>query len=437
MSIYQSINPATGQLVREYPQHTPAQVENALAVADKLFRSAAWRDDRAPRLQILEKLGALLDSEAEKIAAVVTAEMGKPTREAVGEVKLCAKIAQYYAAEAEKMLAPVPQPTRIGEAWVEHAPVGVLLAVEPWNFPIYQVISVLAPALAVGNPIILKHAPSTPGCALLIEELVRKAGAPEGALTNLFLTNEQVSDLIGDPRIAGVALTGSERAGTAVASRASQMLKKSTLELGGSDVFVVLDDADIEKAAAVGASARLFNAGQACTAAKRFVVQRPVAEKFLELVKKAMTSTTIGDPTDPKTTMGPLSSEGALKNLEHQVETATKHGAKLLFGGKRLDRPGFFFEPSLLTDMKPDNPMYAAELFGPGRSALHRRHRRRDRRARERLAVRSRRRRLLQRHPSRPQARLARRHRHDAHQHGRGDPSGAALRWDEALGIRA
>ncbi|MBT2246282.1 NAD-dependent succinate-semialdehyde dehydrogenase [Sphingobium sp. BHU LFT2] len=365
MSNYRTLNPADGKLVREYAQHSSDELEAALTLADSVYRSAEWRDEMPRRLDVLRRLGDLLTRDADRVATIITTEMGKPKAEALGEVQLCAQIALYYAENAEHVLAPKKIESPLGEAWIENHPVGVLIAVEPWNFPIYQLIRVVAPAIAVGNTVLMKHAQTTPECGVAFQELCREAGAPEGAVVNIFASNEQISDLIGDPRIQGVALTGSERAGAAVGARASQMLKKAVLELGGNDVFVVLDDADVEKAAKAAVSARLFNAGQACTSAKRFVVQKAVAERFTTLVREGMSAQWLGDPFDPHTTMGPLSSEGARDTLEHQVNTAIEHGARLLLGGKRLDRPGFFFEPTLLTDMTPDNPMYGAEFFGP------------------------------------------------------------------------
>jgi succinate-semialdehyde dehydrogenase / glutarate-semialdehyde dehydrogenase len=365
MSNYRTLNPADGRLIREYPEHTPEQVEQALAAADAVYRSPEWRDNLPWRLAVLQDLGDLLDREADRVATLVTTEMGKPKAEALAEVQLCAHIARYYAESSQRILAPVPVETPLGEAWIEHHPLGVLVAIEPWNFPIYQLIRVVAPAIAIGNSVLMKHAPITPGCGLVFEELVREAGAPEGAVVNLFISNEQVAALIGDDRVQGVALTGSERAGAAVGARASEMLKKVTLELGGNDVFVVLDDADIEQAASTAVAARLYNAGQACIAAKRFVVQRGVADRFLDLVRKAMAGQRLGDPFDPRTTLGPLSSAAARDGIERQFNTAAQHGAELVLGGKRPDRPGFFFEPTLLTNMKPDNPMYGAEFFGP------------------------------------------------------------------------
>ncbi len=362
---YRSINPFTEQLVKDYPSHTAEQVEQALTAADAAFRDPSWRGNLDRRLGVLTRLAGLLIEHADEIATTMAIEMGKLIAQGQGEVKLCAGIATYYAEHASDMLKPVPYPSKAGNAWVEHHPIGVLMAVEPWNFPFYQLIRVAAPAIAVGNSVLIKHASIVPGCAALFEKLVREAGAPHGAVTNLFISSAQVAELIGDDRVQGVALTGSEQAGAIVAARASEELKKSTLELGGSDVFVVLNDADISTAAKVGAAARLANCGQACTAAKRFIVQDSVADAFMAAFSANMKGVTMGDPLNKGTTLGPLSSQGAMEILAGQVRAAVEHGAKLLFGGKRADRTGFFFEPAILTDISRDNPAYFEEFFGP------------------------------------------------------------------------
>jgi succinate-semialdehyde dehydrogenase/glutarate-semialdehyde dehydrogenase len=362
---YQTINPFTEQLVKDYPAHTDAQVETALATADALFRSDWSRGAIAPRLKVLSRLSELLTERADELAKAMSIEMGKLLSQAAGEIKLCAGIASYYAEHAETFLKPVPYESKMGEAWVQFHPIGVLLAIEPWNFPIYQLIRVVAPAIAVGNPILFKHASIVPHCAELFETLVRDAGAPAGACTNLYISSDKVAELIGDDRIQGVCLTGSEGAGASVASKASEKLKKSTLELGGSDVFVVLDDCDVTKAAKVGAQARLANCGQVCTAAKRFVLHEKIADQFLTAFSEQLKGVTMGDPLDSKTTLGPLSSKGALDGLAKQVDKAVENGAKLLFGGKPAERSGYFYEPTILTEIDRKNPAYFEEFFGP------------------------------------------------------------------------
>ncbi|EPR9560231.1 aldehyde dehydrogenase family protein, partial [Klebsiella pneumoniae] len=269
---YQTVNPANNQLIKTYPAHSDADVEAALQQADALYHSAWAKGDIEPRLAVLHKLADLIDSRAEELAKIASQEMGKLIKQSRGEVKLCAQIARYYADNAKSFLAPVKYPSELGEAWVEHHPIGVLLAVEPWNFPYYQLMRVLAPNLAAGNPVIAKHASIVPHCAETFAHLVREAGAPEGAWTNLFISQDQVAKIIADDRVQGAALTGSEKAGSVVAAQAAKHIKKSTLELGGNDVFVVLDDADLERAVKIGVQARLNNAGQVCTAAKRFIL---------------------------------------------------------------------------------------------------------------------------------------------------------------------
>ena len=362
---YRTLNPFTEQTVKEYAEHTDAEVEAALARAHALFRSDWSRGDIQPRLAVLEKLAGLLTEKKDDLARTIALEMGKPLPQGQGEIDLCAGIAAYYAANAAEFLKPTKIDSELGEAWTEFQPIGVLLAVEPWNFPIYQLIRVVAPAIAVGNPVMFKHAGIVPECAVLFEDLCRQAGAPDGCVTNLRISSDKVAELIGDDRIQGVALTGSEGAGSKVASKASEKLKKSTLELGGSDVFVVLDDADIEKAVAAGVEGRLSNAGQVCTGSKRFIVQKSVAEAFIGAFVEGMKGAVMGDPLDEATVLGPLSSEDALTTLTKQVEEAVAKGAKVLTGGKPADRTGFFYEPTVLTDIAQDNSAYYQEFFGP------------------------------------------------------------------------
>ena len=362
---YRTLNPFTEKLVEDYPEHTDDAVEAALAKADGVFRSDWSKGDIQPRLAVLKSLSALLTENRDSLARFIAEEMGKPLAQGQGEIDLCAGIAAYYAEKAADFLKPQKIESELGEAWVEFHPIGVLLAVEPWNFPIYQLIRVVAPAIAVGNPVLYKHAGIVPRCAARFAEMVHEAGAPEGFVANLYISSDKVAELIGDDRIQGVALTGSEGAGAKVSARASEMLKKSTLELGGSDVFVVLDDADIEKAVAAGVEGRLSNAGQVCTGSKRFIVQKSVADAFTTGFVEGMKSAVMGDPLDEATVLGPLSSEDALKTLTEQVEEAVRHGAKAVIGGKPADRTGFFYEPTVLTDVARDNPAFYQEFFGP------------------------------------------------------------------------
>lgn len=362
---YQTVNPANNQLIKTYPAHSDADVEAALRQADALYHSAWAKGDIEPRLAVLHKLADLIDSRVEDLAKIASQEMGKLIKQSRGEVKLCAQIARYYADNAKSMLAPVKYPSELGEAWVEHHPIGVLLAVEPWNFPYYQLMRVLAPNLAAGNPVIAKHASIVPHCAETFAHLVREAGAPEGAWTNLFISQDQVAKIIADDRVQGAALTGSEKAGSVVAAQAAKHIKKSTLELGGNDVFVVLDDAELERAVKIGVQARLNNAGQVCTAAKRFILHENIAESFLTKFSEAFRQVKIGDPLDESTTLGPLSSKDALETLSKQVDEAVKNGATLHLGGKAVAREGNFSEPTILTGITRDNPAYFEEFFGP------------------------------------------------------------------------
>jgi len=362
---YRTLNPFTEQTVREFVQHTDAEVEAFLARADALFHSPWSKGEIGPRLAVLEKLATLLADNRETLARVIAEEMGKPVFQGRMEVDLCADIAKYYATKSRELLKPERVESPLGEAWVEFHPIGVLLAVEPWNFPIYQLTRAVVPAIAVGNPIMFKHASIVPQCAAFFEKLVRQAGAPDGAVTNLYVSASKISELLGDDRVQGVALTGSEGAGSKVGARASEMLKKSTLELGGSDVFIVLDDADIENAVKTAVMGRLINAGQMCTASKRFIVQRSIADTFINAFVAGMKSAVLGDPMSPDTLVGPLSSRDALEDLTRQVNAAVSHGATVLTGGKRADRKGFFYEPTVLTGVTRDNPAYYQEFFGP------------------------------------------------------------------------
>ncbi|MDU1059441.1 MAG: NAD-dependent succinate-semialdehyde dehydrogenase [Leclercia adecarboxylata] len=362
---YKTVNPANNKLIKEYPSHTDADVEAALSTADALYHSDWSKGSIDKRLAVLYKLADLIDSRSEELAKIASEEMGKLIAQSRGEVKLCAQIARYYADNAKQFLAPVKYPSEMGEAWVEHHPIGVVMAVEPWNFPYYQLMRVLAPNLAAGNPVIAKHASIVPHCAEAFAHLVREAGAPDGAWTNLFISSDQVANIIADDRVQGAALTGSEKAGSVVAAQAAKHIKKSTLELGGNDVFVVLDDADLEKAVKIGVNARLANAGQVCTAAKRFIVHEKVAEQFLTKYTEAFRNIKIGDPLDESTRLGPLSSKEALETLTKQVDEAVKNGATLHFGGKPVQREGSFFEPTILTNITRDNPAYFEEFFGP------------------------------------------------------------------------
>jgi succinate-semialdehyde dehydrogenase/glutarate-semialdehyde dehydrogenase len=336
-----------------------------IAKADETFENDWSQRSLAERKEILKKAASILREKLDEFARPITLEMGKLFWEAKGEVELSADILDYYADNAKKFLAPEKLKVEEGEAFVESEPLGVLFCIEPWNFPYYQLARVAGPNLMAGNTLIVKHAPNVPQCALAFENLLLDAGAPAGAYTNVFISNEQSATVIADKRIKGVALTGSERAGEAVASEAGRALKKSTMELGGSDAFIVLDDADLDTAVKWGVWGRINNTGQCCVAAKRFILDEKIADRFVDRFKKALEKLVPGDPMKSKTTLGPLCTKGALDLVQQQIKTAVDGGAKVLLGGKRLDRPGYFLEPTILTDIKPTNPAYYQEFFAP------------------------------------------------------------------------
>jgi succinate-semialdehyde dehydrogenase/glutarate-semialdehyde dehydrogenase len=314
---------------------------------------------------VVAKAAAIMRARIDEFARPVTLEMGKLIDQARGEVVLSADIIDYYAKNAERFLAPEHLKPSSGEAEVESSPFGVLFGVQPWNFPYYQLARFAAPNLMAGNVVMVKHAGCVPQCAIAFEKLWMEAGAPVGAYTNLLISHDQVNRVIDDPRIKGVALTGSVEAGKSVAGRSGQNLKKSTMELGGSDAFIVLEDADLEKTVKWAVWGKMNNTGQCCVAAKRFIVVEVLADRFLGKFQTALAALKPGDPMDEATTLGPLSTEAALVQLLGQVEGAVAKGATLVMGGKRIDRPGSFMQPTILTNIKPDNPAFREEFFGP------------------------------------------------------------------------
>jgi succinate-semialdehyde dehydrogenase/glutarate-semialdehyde dehydrogenase len=361
---YASVNPNDGKTVKTFHELADAQLETKLAAASKTY--AEWKKTSyAARAVIVAKAAELMGADVDKFAKHATIEMGKLINEARGEVKFSADILAYYAKNGESFLAPHKLHPSFGEAHMESSPMGVIFCVEPWNFPYYQLARVAGPHLMAGNVVVVKHAGCVPQCAIEFEKLWIDAGAPEGLYTNLLISHAQSDKVIDDPRVAGVALTGSVAAGRSIASRAGQNLKPTSMELGGSDAFIVLEDADIEKAIPWAVWGRMYNAGQTCCASKRFIVVDSVADKFLGKFKTALEALTPGDPMDEKTTHGPLSTESALVDLLKQVDVAVKHGAKVLIGGKRIDRPGSFMQATILTDVAADNPAFRDEFFGP------------------------------------------------------------------------
>ena len=361
---YQSFNPATGKLVKDFDELTDQQLEVKLATAATCFQ--AWKQKTyAERAAVISKAAEILHAKADEFAQIMTLEMGKRISEARGEVEFSSNILAYYARNAERFLAPTKLNPSIGEAHMESSPIGVVFCVEPWNFPYYQLARVAGPHLMAGNVLVVKHAGCVPQCAIAFEKLLLDAGAPVGAYTNLLISHGQSDIVIDDSRVKGVALTGSVPAGRDIAARAGKNLKPSSMELGGSDAFIVLEDADLDHTVKWAVWGRMYNTGQTCCAAKRFIVVDKLADTFLEKFSAALSALKAGDPKDEKTTMGPLSSEGALLQLLEQVKQAVDHGAKVLIGGKRVDRPGSYMQPTILTDIKPENPAFRDEFFGP------------------------------------------------------------------------
>lgn len=361
---YKTINPYTNEVVKEYPTASASEIETTLKKGDKLYRE--WRKEPAAnRAEMLHKIAALLRKNSEKLAKVLVIDMGKLINEARGEVELCAIIADYFADHGAEMLKPTSLSSKAGNAHVEKDSLGVLLMVEPWNFPYYQIMRVFAPNYMVGNPMILKHSSNTPSSAAAFEKVVNDAGAPAGSFTNLFLSHEQVTKVIADPRVQGVALTGSEQGGSVVAEAAGKYLKKSSMELGGNDAFVILNDADLDQVLKVAKRARAYNAGQVCTSSKRFIVADNLYDEFLKRLGEDFKQLKPGDPMNEKTTLAPLSTAAAKQKLQKQVDDAIAAGAKLYQGNHPIDLPGQFFEPTILTDITQDNPAYYEEMFGP------------------------------------------------------------------------
>ena len=361
---YQSVNPYDGKILKTFEELTDEQLEWALETAATCFES--WRHTTfTERAAVVAKASAIMRTRIDEFARPVTLEMGKLIDQARGEVMLSADIIDYYAKNAERFLAPEHLKPSSGEAEVESSPFGVLFGVQPWNFPYYQLARFAAPNLMAGNVVMVKHAGCVPQCAIAFERLWMEAGAPVGAYTNLLISHDQVNRVIDDPRIKGVALTGSVEAGKSVAGRAGQNLKKSTMELGGSDAFIVLEDADLDKTVKWAVWGKMNNTGQCCVAAKRFIVVEELADRFLGKFQTALAALKPGDPMDEATTLGPLSTEAALVQLLGQVEGAVAKGATLVMGGKRIDRPGAFMQATILANIKPDNPAFREEFFGP------------------------------------------------------------------------
>ena len=369
MSDYAVINPATGETVKEYPTISDDELDAAIALAYKTHREWSRSTTVEERAALVRRVGELHGERREELAAITVREMGKPMEQALGEVDFCVDIYSYYADNGADLMKDEPIHLLAGEgsAIIRRSSLGVILGIMPWNFPTYQVARFAGPGLVIGNTVLLKHAPQCPETAAALQQLYLDAGFPEGAYVNIYATNDQIANVIADPRVQGVSVTGSERAGAAVAEIAGRNLKKVVLELGGSDPFILLSTDDLDATVEAAVSARLDNTGQSCNAAKRFVVIDDLYQPFLEKFTAAMTAAKPGDPT-ADADIGPLSSSTAADRLQDQLDRAIKGGATVVAGG---ERDGNFFSPTVLTDVKPDNAAYREELFGPVAVVYH------------------------------------------------------------------
>jgi len=363
-SMYAVVDPATGETVKEYPTITDDELRDAVARADRAHREWSRASTVGDRASLVRRVGELHSERREELADIIVAEIGKPVGQARGEVDFCASIYEYYADNAEALMAdePIELLGGGGSAVVRRSSLGVLLGIMPWNFPYYQVARFAAPNLIIGNTVLLKHAPQCPQSAEAMAQIFAAAGFPDGAYVNIYARNEQIEWVIADPRVRGVSVTGSERAGAAVAEIAGRHLKKVVLELGGSDPFIVLGTDDLDKTVEDAVAARIDNAGQSCNGAKRFIVIDELYEPFLEKFTAALIAVKQGDPRERETECGPLSSQVAADRLEDQVRRAVEQGATVVAGG---NRNGNYFEPTVLTDITPENDIYREELFGP------------------------------------------------------------------------
>jgi succinate-semialdehyde dehydrogenase/glutarate-semialdehyde dehydrogenase len=359
-----SINPTTGETLKEFPAFNDNEIEKRLKRAERAFAQYR-RHPLADRGQLLMAVASLLEQDKDSLARMMTLEMGKLVRAAEDEIAKCARVCRFYAENGERFLEDEAAQTGAARSYVHYEALGPVLAIMPWNFPFWQVFRFAAPALMAGNVALLKHAANVPQCALAIEEVFCRAGFDEGIFQVLLIEAEQVEKVIVDPRVKAVTLTGSEKAGSAVASTAGRHIKKSVLELGGSDPFIVMPSADFESALTTAIKARTINSGQSCIAAKRFLVANNVYDEFLQRFVEGMRTLKIGDPFDETTEIGPLATEQILQGVHEQVQKSVAAGAKLLTGGNRIHGPGFFYEPTVLVDVPVDSPAYSEEIFGP------------------------------------------------------------------------
>ena len=360
----QTVNPATNKVEKVFEEMMSGAVDKAVEIAADTFND--WKHtDFKTRAAVLHKVAGILREKKTMLAEMITTEMGKLVAQAEGEIKLSAEIFDYYANNAEGFLADKILNPVHGQALIRHSPIGVLLGVQPWNFPFYQVARFAAPNIMAGNTILIKHASIVPQCAVAIEDIFKEAGAPAGLYTNLLISGKRATELVCDKRIKGVSLTGSEAAGASIAAEAGKYLKKSVLELGGSDAFIILEDADIDKAVEWAVIGRINNNGECCIASKRFIAVESIATEFLEKFKNKLAALVIGNPMDAVTQLGPLSSEAAAVQIADQVQRAVDGGATILLGGKRIDSEGAFMQATIITNMLPGNPVYYEEFFGP------------------------------------------------------------------------
>jgi succinate-semialdehyde dehydrogenase/glutarate-semialdehyde dehydrogenase len=359
-----TINPATGKTLRTFEPYSAARVNEALDKAVAAYRQHR-RTSFADRAGPMRKAAAILDAESRELGELMTVEMGKPIKAGVAEAQKCATACRYYVDNAERFLADRPVEMEGGKSWVAFQPLGVVLAIMPWNFPFWQVFRFAAPSLMAGNVGILKHASNVPQCALAIEDVLRRAGFADGVFQTLLIGSDAVEGIVADSRVAAVTLTGSEGAGRSVASAAGKNLKRSVFELGGSDPFVVMPSADLDNAVSTAVTARMLNNGQSCIAAKRFIIHEKIYDQFLSKFVAKIAALKVGDPMDEKNEIGPQATEAIRDQLDQQVKASVAAGAKVLTGAKKLDREGYFYAPTVLADIPPNAPAAREELFGP------------------------------------------------------------------------
>jgi succinate-semialdehyde dehydrogenase/glutarate-semialdehyde dehydrogenase len=359
-----SINPATGDILRQFEPHSDIQIGEKLELAAETFKHFRHMpfEERSQRMM---KAAQILENEKERFGRLMTEEMGKPFQSAVAEAAKCAWVCRYYAENAEKQLADELIETNASRSYIHYQPLGPVLAIMPWNFPFWQVFRFAAPATMAGNVGLLKHASNVPQCALAIEEIFLRAGFPEGAFQTLLIGSGKVKRVLEDPRIMAATLTGSEPAGSQVASEAGRLIKKTVLELGGSDPFIVMPSANLDEAVSTAIKARIINNGQSCIAAKRFIIAEPIADEFERRFIQGMQALKVGDPMDETTDIGPLATEDILNDLDQQVKDSVAQGARILTGGEPLKGPGNYYPPTVISDIPEDSPAYCEELFGP------------------------------------------------------------------------